>query len=87
MQTDVYKTDEYKRKEYRRELIWGPLRLSIGFLQLAFAPLAIYLLFANGIEQFSTWLLIALASLLTGISRLLYGGRKNLKANKLFSFD
>ena len=63
-------------KENRQEIIWGPVRLAIGVLQLTFAPLTFYYILAEGIDQLSTWLLVAFTTLVTITSRLLYGGRK-----------
>lgn len=62
-------------EETKQNLIWGWLRMILGALQLALAPLALILVFTLGIYDRRTWMLVILTTLITGISRLLYGGR------------
>lgn len=59
-----------------QNFVWGWLRMILGILQLTLAPLALLVLFKQGIEDELTWVLVILTTLITGISRLLYNGRR-----------
>jgi hypothetical protein len=61
----------------KQNFIWGWLRMILGALQLTLAPLAIFVLLARGLYATSTWILILLATLATGLSRILYGGQSD----------
>lgn len=62
--------------EKRKEIIWGPLRLALGVMQMLFVPLCIYVLITQGPTSPATWALVVFTTLLTVISRMLYRGRK-----------
>ena len=64
-------------EETRQNLVWGWLRMIIGAMQLTLAPISIIVLFTLGIYDERTWMLVILTTLITGISRLLYGGRSD----------
>jgi hypothetical protein len=59
-------------------LIWGWLRLVLGFAQISLAGLTIGVLITAGITSLTVWLAIS-TSALTLASQLIYRGRKGPK--------
>jgi hypothetical protein len=57
-----------------KRLLWGWLRLVLGFAQIAFVGLSIGALFAVGLKPL-TWVFVICATALTLMSRLIYRGR------------
>ena len=60
--------------DLQRFLIWGFLRVVLGYAQMLFAIATFVSLLARGFVS-STWMLFGAASLATLLSRLLYGGK------------
>lgn len=54
----------------------------LGALQLTLAPLALLVLLTLGVGDYRTWLMVVLTTLITAISRLLYGGKPDLGSSK-----
>lgn len=62
--------------ELRRKLVWGWLRLFLGFAQMSLAAAALGALIAVGLRAVTLWFAIG-ATAATLLSRLLYHDRKN----------
>ena len=69
METMIRKSDR------REQLIWGWVRLLIGFAQISLAGLTFGVLITVGVTPL-TVVLAVLATLIAVISRLIYRGRK-----------
>lgn len=60
----------------RHKLIWGWLRLGLGFAQMSLSAAALGALLVAGLQPF-TWAFVIGATVATLISRLLYHGQPN----------
>jgi hypothetical protein len=72
MEVDAPNTRKPERREW---LIWGWLRLLIGFAQISLSGLAFGVLITAGVTRLSI-LLAAAATAIAAISRVIYRGRK-----------
>ncbi len=67
--------------EWRHRLVWGWLRLLLGWSQMALAAAAAVALLAVGFHVV-TWALVIGATTATAVSRLLYHGRPDPELTK-----
>lgn len=67
--------NELSTMETRQKFVWGWLRLVLGVGQMTFAIATAGLLFLVGLHTL-TWIFLAITTMLTITSRLLYHGRK-----------
>ena len=65
-------------QDRRETLIWGWLRLALGFGQISLAGLTIGVLITAGVTSLTLWLAVSTTAL-TLASRLIYHGRKGPK--------
>jgi len=63
------------KSDRREQLIWGWMRLLIGFLQISLAGLTFGVLLTLGVTSLTVWLAV-LATVIAVVSRLIYRGRK-----------
>jgi hypothetical protein len=64
------------KEETRHAFIWGWLRMALGIGQMSVALVSVITLIAVGFQPI-TYALVALATALTLLSRILYKGRKD----------
>ncbi len=67
--------------DFRHKLIWGWLRLFLGFAQMSLAALSFGVLIIAGLRPV-TWILVVLTMLTTLLSRFLYHGRSDPRLKK-----
>ena len=65
----------------RHKIVWGWLRLFLGWLQMSSAVVGAVLLFTVGLHPL-TWVCVLGATAATLTSRLLYHGRPDPRLNK-----
>jgi len=63
------------KSDRREQLIWGWVRLLMGFAQISLAGLTFGVLITAGVTTLTIWLAV-LATVIAVISRLIYRGRK-----------
>lgn len=66
---------ERNNLETRQKFVWGWLRLILGVGQMTLAIATVGLLFLIGLHAL-TWIFLAITTILTITSRVLYRGRK-----------
>jgi hypothetical protein len=64
----------------KERILWGWLRLFLGFAQIALVGLSVGALFSVGVKPI-TWIFVIGATALTVVSRLIYKGRTGPKSS------